>query len=121
MSRSIWKKRFIPTINLEAVRVFQEQDEYYATTKVEVPFTVEEADVQPVKGWELSALPEGYRQKGVFKIYTPTEMIAGVEGTDKLPDKVKYKGTWWVVFSVEPWLDGLDDHYCVYIVSENGR
>lgn len=121
MSRNIWKRRLIPTINLEAKRVRQEEDEYYAVREVEILFTVEEADVQPVKGFELSVLEEGYRSKGVFKIYTPTELVAGKEGTNILPDKVKYKGAWFTVFKVDPWLDGLDDHYCAYIVSENRR
>jgi hypothetical protein len=121
MSRSIWVRKFIPMIELEAKRVFQEEDEYHAVTRKEFSFTVKDADVQPVKGNELLTLEEGYRVKSVFKVYTPTEVIAGKEGSINLPDKIKYRDVWYSVFKVEPWLDGLDAHYCVYMVSENGR
>jgi GTP:adenosylcobinamide-phosphate guanylyltransferase len=113
--------KFIPKVNLAGERVYQEEDEYYAVTEVKVPLVIEEADIQPVKGHELMTLEEGYRVKSVYKVFTPTLLSAGKEGTNILPDRIFYKGIWFVVFKVEQWLDGLDDHCCAYIVSENGR
>ncbi len=121
MGRSIWNMRFLQGVDVQAVRVRSQLDEYNIPQAITLDFVVKNADIQPVKGSELLVIPEGYRTKSVYKVFSKTPMTAGHEGTDTLPDKVLIFGEWCVVFKVEPWLQGLDDYYLAYVVSENQR
>lgn len=121
MSRSIWNLKFLQGIDVEAVRTRVQNDEYNIPRTVEFEFIVANADIQPVRGNEINIIPEGFRGKSLYKIYSKTPMTAGKEGTDNLPDKVLIFGEWHSVYQVEKWLYGLDDYYLAYVVNENPR
>lgn len=121
MSRSIWNMKFLQGVDINALRVRIQNDEYNIPRSIEFDFTVKNADIQPVKGNELQAVPEGYRVKSVYKVFSKTPLTAGKEGSDNLPDKLLIFGEWHVVFKVEKWLYGLDDYYLAYVVNENPR
>lgn len=122
MTRSIWVKRLLPSVQIQAKRVKQEKDEYNLITKAEFPFTVEASSApEPVKGWELNVLPEGYRIKSVYKIFCKTPLQSSEEGKNDYPDEILINGAWYVVFKVEPWVNGLDTNYCAYLVNKNQR
>lgn len=61
--------------------------------------------IQPVKGKELQALPEGMRVQGVVKLFTQTELFTVRTSECKLPDQVLYRGVMYLVSDVEDWHD----------------
>ena len=121
MSRSIWNLRFLQGLDIQGRRVRVQNDEYNISRKVEFDFIVQDADIQPIKGNTLLAVPDGYRNKSIYSVYTKTPLTSGKEGTDNLPDKLLIFGEWHVVFRVDKWLNGLDDYYMAYVVNENPR
>ena len=121
MARSIWNMKFLQGIDVQAVRTRVQNDEYNIPRQEKFEFVVKDADIQPVKGNDIQIIPEGYRGKSLYKVYSKTPMTAGKEGTDNLPDKLLIFGEWHSVFVVEKWLHGLDDYYLAYLVNENLR
>ena len=86
------------------------------------PFTIENASVQPVTGYSLQAVPEGYRDNRVVKIYTTTEVVIGEEGTTLKGDQIEFEtGRWGRVIKVEPWQVGVQSHYLAFVVEVNER
>lgn len=121
MSRSIWNMKFLSGVEIQGQRVRIQNDEYNVPRVVKIPFTVEDADIQPIKGSSLMALPEGLRSDIEYQIYTPTPLSSGVEGTDIRPDMLFIYGEWFVVVSVSGWKNSLDENYLAFVKRETLR
>jgi len=118
-----WSPRLIPRKTLNAKRVTGGVDaDGYPIDDVDVAFTVENASVQPVTGYSLQAVPEGYRDNRVVRVYTTTEVLIGDEGTDLKGDQIEFEpGRWGRVVKVEPWQVGVQSHYLAFVVEVNER
>lgn len=118
-----WAPRLIPRKIFNAKRLTGGVDsDGYPIDDVEVPFTVENASFHPVSGYALQAVPEGYRDSRVGKIYTTTETLIADEGTDLKGDLIEFEtGKWARVIKVEPWNVGVQTHYLAYVVEVNER
>ncbi len=84
---------------------------------VETIFTIK-ASVQPSQAEVMEMLPEGYRDKGAYTLYTDTELNISVAGTTS-PDIVLINGQRHIVKIVEPWGNDLINHYKVIVVNED--
>lgn len=62
------------------------------------------ASVQPAPGRTLQTLPEGFRDRGGFVLYTATELRTS-DGGDQEPDSVSIDGVEHQVASCEPWAE----------------
>lgn len=120
---SIWSPQLIPRKTLNAKRLTGGVDpDGYPIDDVEAPFIVENASVQPVTGYALQAVPEGYRDNRVVKVYTTTEVLIADEGTTLKGDLVEFEtGRWGRVIKVEPWNVGVQSHYLAFVVEVNER
>jgi hypothetical protein len=116
-----WKPRLIPRKTLNALHVEQVEDEFNRVTESTTEFTVENAGVHPVPGDKTNALPEGYRDRRAYQVFTTTPLTSANEGTATLHDKVEIDGAWFKVIRVENWQTGLQDHYHAYVTEENER
>ena len=121
MTRSIWRNRFLPKVDLKAKRTIQQNSEYNRLEEHEVDFTIEDADLQPMGQSSLDVDSAGHRIKADYKIYTKTYVQEGSEAKGHKPDKVYIYGEWFVVVKVQSWINGLDDHYCVFVTTQNKR
>lgn len=113
--------KFLSGKDLPAERVRQQNDEYNIPVTVNFPFTVEDADVQPVGGYSLNVLPEGLRDSIEYTVFTKTPLQGASEGTDQHPDRIKIYGEWYSVVAVKPWLSNLDEYYLAYVKRETLR
>jgi len=68
------------------------------------------ASVQPATTEDLQSLPENRRQLGAYRIYTDSELKSVVENANN-PDKVVIDSTDYEVAQVQPWKNGLIEHY----------
>lgn len=121
-----WQPKLIPRKTLNGRRKTEIVDDYgWNTDEEDVPsttFTVENAGVHPVTGYELQALPEGYRDKKAFKVYTTTLLRTVNEGSTDLADEVEADpGIWCKVVKVEDWTYTVQSHYLAYVVEVNER
>lgn len=64
-----------------------------------------EGSFQPLSDRELRQLPEGQRNEGRSKIYTPFELKTVETSASKIPDRVLYKGVTYKVVKVNDWID----------------
>lgn len=115
---AIWRPTLIPRQTLSAERVEISLDSYNRPTEVRTPFNVENAGVQPASGHEQLVLPEGFRDKVVYRIFTTTFMRAVKEGTNEFADRVELFGEWFVVCKVYHWQNGVQSHYEVIAAKE---
>lgn len=70
---------------------------------------------QPANGQDMQALPEGRRETAVFKIYADKSFDT-VTSSDN-PDLISVNNITYEIISVEPWQNGLINHY-KYMVQE---
>lgn len=121
-SNNTWRPKLLPRKTLNAKHVEQVKDEFNRVTTQETPFSVENASAHPISGDKAKALPEGYRDKKAFQVYTTTPVEPAREGTDILHDLIETRtGVWCKVVKVEEWTSGLQEHYLAYVTEENER
>lgn len=118
-----WKPKLIPRKTLNGRRLTQSVDEFgLPTDSAPVTFDVENAGVQPVTGNQLDVLPEGYRDRKNYRVYTTTPVFTAEEASSNLADEIEaYPGVWCKVIKVEPWGYGLQSHYLAYVSEVNER
>ena len=79
------------------------------------------ASVQPLRGKELEALPEGRRQAAAFKLYTDFKLLTVNNQGQKNPDVIvnPIDGLKYEVLQVFPWQNGVLSHYkAIIAISE---
>jgi len=74
-----------------------------------------QASVQPATTEDLQSLPEGRRQLGAYKLYTDTQLQSVLENANN-PDIVVINGEDYEVAQVEPWQNGIVNHYKILAV-----
>ncbi len=118
-----WNPKLLPRRTFAGRRIAQVLDEFNIPSEDITPFTVEQANAQPVTGHHLEVLPEGYRDKKVYKVYTTTLVKSVEEVTEDYADTIEVlPSEWFKVIKVEPWQGyGLQSHYLAYCVKENER
>lgn len=63
--------------------------------------------VQPLKGRELQALPEGIHDRAEAKLYTKTELVGvGSEQDGQVPDLIKWRDRWYELRTLQDWEGG---------------
>lgn len=115
--------RLIPRKVLSGIRRVQVLGSHnIPEAPTETSFDVENSGVQPVSGWEANALPEGYRDRRIYKIYTTTPLLPAEEGTSSLGDLVEAEtGVWCLVIRVQSWQYGVQSHYEAVVAEVNER
>ena len=78
-----------------------------------IPFTIT-ASVQPLNGIEMTTLPEGYRDKAAYKLYTASLLNTVNPGAID-PDIILFNGDKFVVIQVQAWQNNIIPHYEVLI------
>lgn len=66
-------------------------------------FTIEANSLQPISGWTLQSLPEGYRSKAQYSFWTVTPINPLVQGTDELSDQILIDGKWYSIYARKDW------------------
>ena len=69
------------------------------------------ASVQPLKGNELLTLPEGYREKETYRLYTSFQLLTADEKNKKIPDRVTIFGKKFDIIKVDIWQNKVIPHY----------
>lgn len=119
------KSILIPRKTLNARRLTQTLDAYNRPTHTPANFTVENATIHPVSGWEANALPQGYRDRKLFKVFTTTKLIPAEEGSSNSGDLVEIAQDdltlWCRVVRCQSWQNGVQSHYEAFVVHENER
>lgn len=78
------------------------------------------ASVQPMTQAEMQSLPEGLRNSGAVKVYTPTELRTVSVNTKELADDFEYRGVRYRVHAVDgDWSDLAG--YFKYIATRSDR
>lgn len=80
-------------------------------------FPIEAASVQPIDGYTLQALEEGYRSKAVYQFWTKTRINGLEQNTDQLSDQILLDGEWFSIYNLKPWIrtSFLAHHHCIAI------
>jgi hypothetical protein len=87
---------------------------FYEVSDAPSTFTIE-ASVQPMSGQEMKLLPENRREEEWTKIYTDTELYSAEKGSTGNADIVTIAGNSYEVFKIFPWLNGVINHYKVFL------
>ena len=77
---------------------------------VETAFTFY-GSLQPLTGKDMLSLPEGRRDRETYLIYTSTELMAVDVNNQVNPDIVTINGNEFEIIQVEPWQNGIYNHY----------
>lgn len=75
------------------------------TSLVYTPFTIEATNVQPISGWTLQALPEGYRSKAQYTFWTTTNIQPLDQVNDDVSDQIQINGEWYSIYSRKDWTE----------------
>ena len=114
--------RLIPRKTFNAKRITQTLGPRNRPVENESTFTVDNAGLQPSKGFDAKATTDGYKDKELYDLFTTTELKAPDEGTDSKGDLIEItSGKWARVVKVEDWDYGLQSHYKAKLVVENER
>jgi hypothetical protein len=79
-------------------------------------FTIR-ANVQPTPAEIMMTLPEGYRTKDSFVLYTNTRLLTSNDNKNN-PDVVLLYGKRFFVTKVEVWQNTILEHYEIVVVKE---
>ena len=66
--------------------------------------------VQPLRGFEFEALPEGRRGRQSVRLYS-SKRLKPILDNDGTADRVVINGEEFEVYSTEPWQNGVQSHY----------
>lgn len=96
--------------------VFANQDNTVAYEE----FTIQASSLQPISGFTLQAVGEGYRSKAQYTFWTITEILPLQQGGDQLSDQIQIDGKWYSIYSLSDWTrtSFLDHHQCVAIYDD---
>ena len=75
------------------------------TSVVYTPFTINATNFQPISGWTLQNLPEGYRSKAQYTFWTTTDITPLDQVGDTLSDQVLISGEWYSIYSRKDWTE----------------
>jgi hypothetical protein len=75
------------------------------------------ANVQPTPAEVMETLPEGYRDKDAFTLYTNTELFTA-EDNQSNPDIILLYGKRFFVAKKEIWQNTILSHYEIVVVKE---
>jgi len=83
-------------------------------------FTIQSSSLQPIGGFTLQAVPEGYRQNARYTFWTITDILPLMQGTDQLSDQILIDGKWYSIYSLSDWTrtSFLDHDQCVAIYED---
>lgn len=113
---SLWRPSSIPRFTYTARRYTQVMDAYNIPSTTFVEFPVEEAGApQPVIGENQVVLPEGFRNKDLFRIFTTTDVRGVNEGSSERPDLIFIFTHWYTVVKVHDWTYGVRSHKEVFL------
>ena len=79
-----------------------------------------DASVQPLSSEEQETLPEGFREKSAYKLYTDFKLNAVNEGTKEPGDKVNIYNNDYLVIVVNIWGNNVINHFKAIAVELNG-
>lgn len=69
---------------------------------------------QPLTGKEMETLPENRRNTSSYRVFTETELQTTNDATGLKPDRLTLFGKLCEIIEVQPWQNGLINHYsCV--------
>lgn len=118
----LFSPRLLPRKTFTAEITTVTLDEFNLETEATEQFTLENCGLHPVTGWTLNTLPEGYRDKRAWHLYTTTPVSFIVEGENTKPLRVQVKPNLWAVaIKAEDWEYGLQSHTKLTLVEENER
>lgn len=114
-----WQPKLIKRKTLSAFRYTPAYDAYNRpTTPTKVSFTIENASVQPIKGYEQQTLPEGLRTKVTYRLITTTPVETVDYSDQDLADRVIYEGYTFAILGAKIWSSGVQSHYEAIMVME---
>ena len=79
--------------------VFSNQDNTILTED----FVIESSSLQPISGFTLQAVPEGYRSKAQYTFWTVTEIRPLIQGSNQLSDQINIDGKWYSIYALSDW------------------
>lgn len=113
---TLWKPSSIPRFTYQGRRYTQVLDEYNIPIARFTDFSISNAGApQPVIGETQIALPEGYRNRDIFKVFTTDDVRGLQEGSDKRADLILIAPFWYTVVKVHPWTYGIRSHSVIYL------
>lgn len=117
-----WRPRLIPRKVLQGYRKTASVDEDGAPLpENEIPFEIENASYQPAKGNDLLAVPSGYRDTVIYRVFTTTPLKSVEEGSDGLADEIEILGKRYKVIKLSNWDVGVQSHYEALVSQLNER
>lgn len=118
-----WNPKLLKRKTFSGLRRTQVLDEFNLPSETTVMFSIENANAQPVSGHHLDVMPDGYRDRRNYKVYTTTPLYSADEGSSQLSDKIEVlPGIWFDVIKVEAWQGySVQSHYLAYVSEENER
>jgi len=66
---------------------------------------------QPLSGKDMLSLPEGRRDRESYLIYTSTQLMSADINGQENPDLIVIDGNDFEIINVEPWQNGIYNHY----------
>lgn len=115
-----WFPTILPRKTLQAYRLTEQLDSRNRVLDpIKTPFTIENASVQPVSGGVQQTLPQGIRDKIVYKLFTTTPITTVVEGSETLADRVDYEGETYLLLGVKRFTSGVLNHNEAVMVKES--
>lgn len=70
-----------------------------------------ECSAQPLSGKEMETLPENRRNTSAYTVFTETELKTNDDDTELKPDRLTLFGKLCEIIAVQPWQNGLINHY----------
>jgi hypothetical protein len=85
-----------------------------ASGPLETSTTQVKGSLQPMTGRELQLLPEGLRNRGVWKFYSQTSFQTADVAECGVPDRLVFDGVTYEVHQVDPW-DHVADYFKIIL------
>jgi hypothetical protein len=115
--------RLLPRKTLRARTISEVLDEFNIPLEPEVVYLeLENCGVHPVTGYKLQALPQGFRDKQIWEVYTTSPLSFKTEGENTSPPEIEVKpNVWAVVIKADDWDYGIQSHTRFYVAEVNER
>lgn len=86
-------------------------------------FTIQSSSLQPISGFTLQAVPEGYREGARYTFWTVTEILPLMQGSDQLSDQILIDDKWYSIYSLSDWTrtSFLDHNQCVAVYEDQNN
>lgn len=115
------KKKLIPRKVLNGRKYTQTFDSYNYPTETFEAFKLTDCGVQPITGQTQELVPEGFRDKKLYKVFTETEVLPRTEGSNIRYQVEVRTGLWCDVVDVQIWDYGIQSHYMAIVAEPNER